>query len=137
MALARIKVGDKVVVIAGADKSDAPHQVLEVLERDVVVALPRGEHDRRELEEAARNHEFAEVEPVGRLRTVQVPERPEELHERVAPGLLRFQARDDAVEVRREPRARRRAVRRDVAKRLERERVAALQSAVDERVEKS
>lgn len=63
MALARIKVGDKVVVIAGADKSDTPRQVTEVLERDVIVegvnlrwkhekpsqANPKGGRSRREF----------------------------------------------------------------------------------------
>ena len=37
MALQKIKVGDSVVVVAGADKSATPRNVLEVLERDVIV----------------------------------------------------------------------------------------------------
>ena len=63
MALQKIKVGDSVVVIAGADKSDTPRNVLEVLDRDVIVegvnlrwkhekpsqANPKGGRSRREF----------------------------------------------------------------------------------------
>lgn len=70
MATTRIKTGDKVIVISGADKSDQPRQVLEVEGDDRVIvegvnlrwkhekpsqASPKGGRTRREFPIHASN----------------------------------------------------------------------------------